>query len=115
MKKKHERDPEQIQYHFEYAIGEDLPVEIYLTATVQEEVIRCFARHCIRFLKAKNQSDEPQEAFLNVILQTEDPSKHLSGILPVPKRLPDLELHGSHPNPLWGNSRGPSFRTQRSV
>ncbi|OUU11680.1 MAG: hypothetical protein CBC00_03600 [Verrucomicrobia bacterium TMED40] len=99
MKKKHEREPEQIQYHFEYAIGEDLPVEIYLTATVQEEAIRSFARHCIRFLDAKNLSDEQQEAFLNAVLQTEDSSKHLPGILPVPERLPDLELPQDSPKP----------------
>ena len=99
MKKKHEREPEQIQYHFEYAIGEDLPVEIYLTATVQEEAIRSFARHCIRFLEAKNLSDEQQEAFLNAVLQTEDSSKHLPGILPVPERLPDLELPQDPPKP----------------
>ena len=99
MKKKHEREPEQIQYHFEYAIGEDLPVEIYLTATVQEEAIRSFARHCIRFLEAKNLSDEQQEAFLNAVLQTEDSSKHLPGILPVPERLPDLELPQDPPEP----------------
>jgi len=99
MKKKHEREPEQIQYHFEYAIGEDLPVEIYLTATVQEEAIRSFARHCIRFLEAKNLSEEQQEAFLNAVLQTEDSSKHLPGILPVPERLPDLELPKDPPEP----------------
>ena len=99
MKKKHEREPEQIQYHFEYAIGEDLPVEIYLTATVQQEAIRSFARHCIRFLEAKNLSDEQQEAFLNAVLQTEDSSKHLPGILPVPERLPDLELPLDPPEP----------------
>lgn len=99
MKKKHEREPEQIQYHFEYAIGEDLPVEIYLTATVKEEAIRSFARHCIRFLDAKNLSDEQQEAFLNAVLQTEDSSKHLPGILPVPDRLPDLELPQEPPEP----------------
>ena len=99
MKKKHEREPEQIQYHFEYAIGEDLPVEIYLTATVQEEAIRSFARHCIRFLEAKNLSEEQQEAFLNAVLQTEDSSKHLPGILPVPERLPDLELPQDSPKP----------------
>ena len=99
MKKKHEREPEQIQYHFEYAIGEDLPVEIYLTATVQEEAIRSFARHCIRFLETKNLSDEQQEAFLNALLQTEDSSKHLPGILPVPERLPDLELPEDPPEP----------------
>ena len=99
MKKKREREPEQIQYHFEYAIGEDLPVEIYLTATVQQEAIRSFARHCIRFLEAKNLSDEQQEAFLNAVLQTEDSSKHLPGILPVPERLPDLELPLDPPEP----------------
>jgi hypothetical protein len=99
MKKKHEREPEQIQYHFEYAIGEDLPVEIYLTATDQEVAIRSFARHCIRFLEAKNLSDEQQEAFLNTVLQTEDSPKHLPGILPVPERLPDLELPQDPPEP----------------
>ena len=99
MKKKREREPEQIQYHFEYAIGEDLPVEIYLTATVQQEAIRSFARHCIRFLEAKNLSEEQQEAFLNAVLQTEDSSKHLPGILPVPERLPDLELPLDPPEP----------------
>ena len=109
MKKKHEREPEQIQYHFEYAIGEDLPAEIYLTATDQEVAIRSFARHCIRFLEAKTYLMNNRKRFLIQYYKL----KILRNIFPeffrFPKGFRILSFQRTHPNLLLRKLKRPQF------
>ena len=92
MRKKREREPEQINYRIEYIIDNSLPTESFLTATNALSAIRSFALICIKFSEQKNLSEKEKNLFIDFFSNQTTTVPEKPKLMDLPEKIPDLEV-----------------------
>ena len=92
MRKKREREPEQINYRIEYVIDNSLPTESFLTATNALSAIRSFALICIKFSEQKNLSEKEKNLFIDFFSNQTTTVPEKPKLMDLPEKIPDLEV-----------------------
>jgi hypothetical protein len=89
--KTREREPDLIQFRFEYMVDEDLPVESFFMAKDANDAIKTLARSCLKYLTDRNLSELSVDCFVNAYANAGQPFLEPPEMVPILEALPEFK------------------------